>query len=254
MKRNGHATLTRHLLPAGLSALVLPLLLGAVPPDDEWDQQKEKYLQASRQEWNYNAGDWREVAAWSFEDGKMPEAFHVFEGEWVVADGALRAVAGKPDGNRRIKIADCQWPAFRLAFDATLEARDGASPDGICDIGIGLNADPETGSFARGYAFITAQYYNQSTVFYRLNVPYARTEWSPIVAGRRHHLMLEVVKPHLRFWVDGRVVLEGWERLGRNVHDHGDFMDMDPGGVITLQTYDTVMTVDNLRILVPASP
>ncbi len=27
--------------------------------------------------------------------------------------------------------------------------------------------------------------------------------------------MVEVVKPHLRLWVDGRVILEGWERRGR---------------------------------------
>lgn len=245
---------TRALLLAKLSALTFPFLLGAIPADTEWEQQKAKYLRASRNEWDHRIRDWREVAAWTFEDGNMPAGFHAFTGEWVVADGKLRAVSGKPDRNRRIKIANCQWPAFRLEFDVMLQPRDGAPPDRIGDIGIGLNADPETGSFAKGYAFIAAQYIDQATVFYRLNVPYARTEWSPIEPGRQHHVMLEVVKPHLRFWVDGRVLLEGWERAGRNSRDFSDFLEMDPDRVITLHTYDSVMTIDNLKILVPVQP
>ena len=239
---------------AGLSAMTLLLLLGATPSGSDWAEQKAKYLEASRREWNHTIADWHEVAAWTFEDGKMPADFQVYDGEWVVADGALRAVAGKPDDNRRIKIANCKWPAFRVEFDATLHAREGAPPDRIGDIGIGVNCDPLTGSFAQGYAMIAAQYFDQGTVFYRRNVPYARTEWSPIEPGRQHHLVLEVVKPHLRFWVDGRVLLDGWERAGRDHQDFSDFMEMDPDRVIALHTYDSMMTVDNLKILVPAEP
>jgi len=254
MKRPGHTLSLRVVLLVGLSSLAFASLLKAAPTNTEWEQLKEKYLQASRSEWNHKIGDWREVAAWTFDDGKIPDGFHAYEGEWVVANGALRAVAGEPDANRRIKIAHCQWPAFRLEFDVTLLARDGAPPDRIGDIGVGLNADPETGSFAQGYAFIAAQYCDQATVFYRRNVPYARTEWSRIKAGQQHHVMLEVVKPHLRFWVDGRILLEGWERSGRAHYDFSDFMEMDPAGVIALHTYDSVMTLDNLKILIPVKP
>lgn len=236
-----------------LLGLLLPFLFGATG-DKAWEQQQATYLKASRQEWNHRIVKWREVAAWTFDDGRMPADFHPFSGTWIVADGRLQAADGKPDRNRTLGIANCRWPAFRLQFDVTLEPREGARPDRIGDIGIALNADPKTGSFAEGYAFIAAQYMGQATVFYRRNVPYARTEWSPIEPGRRHEVMVEVVKPHLRLWVDGRVLLEGWERSGSKHSDFSDFMDMDPARVITLHTYDSVMSVDNLRILVPATP
>ena len=81
------------------------------------------------------------MAAWNFDDGKLPADFKVFDGEWKVENGRLRAVGGRKDDNRVIKIAHCQWPAFRLEFDATLTANPGADPARICDIGIRFNAD-----------------------------------------------------------------------------------------------------------------
>ena len=209
-------------------------------------QDNKSYLQASRNEWNHHVNSWMEVAAWSFDDNALPKTFHVYSGEWQVTGGKLRSAAGG-----KVKIANCHWPAFRLEFDVVLLAGKDVSSNRICDVGISFNADSKTGSFRKGYAFITAQYYNQATVLYRLNIPYARTEWSPIVPGRKHHVMVEVVKPHMRLWIDERVVLEGWERKGMTPRDYDDFMDMDPDKVITLHTYDTVMEIDNLRILVP---
>ncbi len=233
--------------------LLTPLVLRA-EGDAVWEETKAGYLRASRQEWNHKVGEWREVAAWRFDDGRLPEEFHVYSGEWRVVDGMLRAVDGELERNRRIGFATCIWPAFRVEFDVMLQPRVGTPADHIGDIGISLNADAETGSFAKGYVFILAQYMNQATVLYRLNVPYARTEWSPIEAGRLHRVMVEVVKPHLRLWVDGRVVLEGWERTGSNNRDGSDFLEMDAERVLTLHTYDTVMSIDNLRILVPITP
>lgn len=239
---------------AAVVALLLgaALVLGAAQAESAWETLKQQYLQASRAEHDARIASWREVAAWSFDTNSMPEAFHVYEGEWEVVDGELRAVAGDPDRNRTIRIADCRWPAFRLEFDVALHPREGAPPDRVGDVGIRFNADRETGGFGDGYAVITAQYANQATVFYRLNVPYARTEWSPIEPGRRHRVALEVVKPHVRLWVDGRVVLDAWERAGDNNRDHRDFLDMDPQRALVLHTYDTVMAIDNLRISVPA--
>ena len=233
-----------------LSLLFGSQLRGESP---SWKQQKKKYLQASRNEHNHKIKAWKEVARWSFDDNKIPKDFRVFSGKWKVVDGKLRSVGGEPDGNRRIKIANCLWPIFRLEFDVVLKPRKGAPSDRIGDVGVSVNADPETGSFGEGYSFITAQYFDQATVLYRLNIPFARTEYSPIKPGQKHHVVLEVVKPHLRFLIDGRIVLEGWERKGglKNRRDFSDFLDMDPKKIITIHTYDSVMDIDNLRILVP---
>jgi len=233
------------------SVLVLCVQGCTAPPSSRWEQDKQRFLQASRNEWNHHIKTWQEVACWSFDDNVMPEVFHVYSGQWRVADGKLCSVGGEPDRNRKVKITNCLWAAFRPEFDVVLQAGKNAPRDRIGDVGISLNADSKTGSFAKGYAFILAQYFDQATVFYRLNVPYARTEFSPIEPGRQHHVMVEVVKPHLRLWVDGRIVLEGWERIGRNNRDYCDFMDMDPNRAIVLHTYDTVMEIDNLRILTP---
>ena len=224
------------------------------PADAEWGRQLAKYLAASRGEHDHGIDRWEEAASWTFDDGRMPDAFKVFDGEWEVVDGQLRAVSGKADNNRVIGIASCRWPAFRLEFDASLHANAGAPADRICDLGVRFNADPETGDFRDGYAALLGAYYNQATVIYRLNIPYARTEWSPLVAGKTHRVVLEVVKPHIRLWVDGRVVLEAWEREGPG-GDSGrgsDFLDMDPKRAMAMHTYDNAMHVDNIRILVPA--
>src|SRR6185295_14446174 len=254
-----YETLMRCAHTAVPLSIVLALATGASlvfsqekPAKPSWEQQLSQYLQASRSEHDHLIKDWKEVAAWNFDDGKMPADFKVYDGEWKVADGVLRAVSGKPDGNRAIKIADCRWPAFRLEFDARLTANPGIPAERVCDIGVRFNCDAQTGDYTKGYFLLTGTYYNQATTLYRLNIPYARAELSPIVPGKLHHVLLEVVKPHIRFWVDGRVVLEAWERAGKGGLNSSDFLDMDPTRAIALHTYDTVMDVDNVRILVPA--
>ena len=75
------------MVRTGLAALAVPLLLGAAAADDaEWREQKAKYLAASRREWNHNIADWREAAAWTFDDGRLPGDFRVYSGKWVVTD------------------------------------------------------------------------------------------------------------------------------------------------------------------------
>ena len=97
----------------------------------------------------------------------------VVEGQWQIFNGQLQAVGGEADNNRTILIAPCPDGLVRLEFDATLFAR----PDGcVGDIAVRLNADPDTGGFEGDYARITAQYFNQATVCYKLNIPIARTE------------------------------------------------------------------------------
>ena len=251
----GRHMIRRAFWPAMGSVVILAVTVAVLADEraeSTWALRLRKYLEASRAEHDHNIAQWQEVAAWSFDDGKMPESFRVYDGQWEVKNGRLRAVSGKQDGNRVITIADCRWPAFRLEFEASLQAKPGVPADRICDIGVLFNADAETGHFRDGYAVLTGTYFNQATVLYRLYIPYARTEWSPIVPGKTHRIALEVVKPHIRFWVDGRIVLEAWERSGKAGANASDFLDMDPRRVIALHTYDTIMEVDNLRILVPA--
>jgi hypothetical protein len=245
-------TVSSRLLALVIGAVGVSVLAAGAAEESAWTALQKKYLRASRAEHDAPIKAWSPIATWNFDDGKLPEGFHVYEGEWKVDAGKLVAHAGKPDDNRVIKIANCEWPAFRLEFDATLRPEAGRAPTQIGDIGIRFNADAETGAFTDGYCVITAQYGNQATVFYRLNIPHSRTEWSPIEPGKTHRVVLEVVKPHVRLWVDSRVILDAWERRGTSAVDHGDFLPMDPKRVIALHTYDTRMEIDNLTISVPA--
>ncbi len=222
--------------------------------EKEWAATKVKYLAGSRDEHNHHVKEWKEVASYTFEDGNLPESFKVYDGKWEVSHGNLVAISGEKDGNRVIKIANCQWPAFKLEFDATLTPNPGSPADKLSDIGVLLNADDKTGHFRDGYGVLAGTYGNQASVFYRLYIPYARTEWSPVVPGRKHHVVLEVVKPHFRYWVDGKIVLDVWERTGKARMDNSDFIDMDPAKAMALYTYDSVLAVDNIKISVPVGP
>lgn len=220
-------------------------------PKTTVDDLRATYLASSRGEHDHRITDWKTVAAWDFDDGILPETFHIFDGQWDVAEGRLRAVSGTPEHNRIIGLTNCLWPAFRLTFDAELKPRpEKAGLFG--DIGIRLGADPDTASFAKSYVVILAHYANQASVIHRLNTPLARTEFTPIKPNTTHHITVEFIKPHIRVWVDGRVVIEAWERKGQSSRDHSDFLDLDPKTIIALHTWDTTMLIDNLKIEVPA--
>lgn len=220
-----------------------------------WKALRAKYLKASRAEHDHRIAEWKTVGSWNFDDGSMPDGFKVFDGSWEVVDGALVAADGKVDGNRTIGLTHCNWPAFRISFDATLSPRPEKAhlrPAYIGDIGVRINADPQTGGFAQGYVAILAHYTNQANVIYRRNIPFVRTEMCSITAGEKHRVVVEVVKPHIRVWVDDKVVLEAWDRHGVGRRDDSDFIEMDPERIIALHTYDSILAVDDLLIEVPA--
>jgi hypothetical protein len=219
--------------------------------DAAWTSAKADFLRLSRQEHNARITEWQEVAAWTFDDNRMPGGFAALAGQWKVEEGRLRAIGGEPMSNRIIKLGNCVWPAFKIEFDARLDSGDPSHVDKICDIILGLNCAPDTGSFAKGYALLAAHYYNQATTLYRLNIPCARVEWSPVEPGRTHRFKVEVVKPHIRLWIDDRIALDYWERAGRNNRDGGDFLEMNPDQIMTLSTYDSLLTLDNMRICIP---
>ena len=227
-----------------------------------WDAELAGYLAASRNEHDHRIANWQTVESWSFDDGAMPEGFRVFSGEWAVQAGRLVATDGEYQGNRVIGIARCQWPAFRMSFDAMVRPHAaegerakyaGLEPARVGDIGVRINADPQTASFADGYAIILAHYGNQANVIHRLNIPWVRNEWPIVEAGRVHRVMVEVVRPHIRVWVDGKVVLDGWERHGQGRKDDSDFLAMDPERLLALHTYDSELTVDNIVIETPVA-
>lgn len=227
-------------------ALIAGIALGVTAAEllePGWPETKAHYLQASRDEHDAMVKEWRTVESCDFDDGKMPEGFQIFDGGWKIEKGSLWAFEGAKEQNRTLGIEKCRWPAFRIEFDAVLRPSPGNAADHICDVAIRLNADPATGNFEKGYGVFTGHYGNQATTFYRLYIPYARTEFSPIEPGKKHHIALEVVKPHFRLWVDGKVVLDAWDRAG--------FMEMDPQKALALGTYDTLLEIDNLRISVP---
>jgi len=199
------------------------------------------YLELSRSEHNAPV-TWQPRHTFTFDNSAVPETFRVKEGTWEVRDGQLQAVAGEPDGYRTILIAPCPAGSMRVAFDATWFAR----PDGrVGDIYVRFNADPDTGSSARGYGLFVGHYFNQASVCYKLNQPIARTEWSPIVPGRRHRVVAEWTPRHLRLWVDDRIVLDAWDR--------DKPITPDPAKWIGLAVYDTRLAIDNLTVATPVA-
>lgn len=243
----------RTVAAAGLAMLAAGCSAGptARPPAAAGPPARlERYLAGSRAEHDHSVVRGvgpvatHPAAVFRFTDPAQLEGFRVIEGEWAIADGRLTAVGGRPDRNRTILLMPVDAAHLRVSFEAILEPRaDGR----IGDICIRL-ANPETGSFAAGYAVITAQFWNQATVVYRRNIPIARTEWSPIVPGRTHRVTLEFSRgrrDHLRLWVDDRVVLDGW-------HEPLDIRNAWLG----FSSYDTRLSIANLVVYTgpPAPP
>ncbi len=205
-----------------------------VPDPDE----QRMYLERARAEHDAKVA-WQPLHQYTFDGMEAMKAFRVCEGEWGIVDGQLVATGGKADNYRSILLAPCPAGPMRIEFDATLFPRaDGR----VGDIYLRLNAD-DTGSSAKGYGLFVARYFNQDSVCYKNNQPIARTEWSPIVPGQQHHIVAEWHTVHLRLWVDGKVVVDAWDRTNP--------IPVDPKKWIGLASYDTRLAVDNLVISAP---
>jgi hypothetical protein len=163
------------------------------------------------------------------------------EGRWEVHQGKLVAVEGKR--NRAILLAKSGHDPVRVEFDATLY------PDAqgrIGDITVLLNS--KVGGKAKGwqkewwrsgYALTTASYWNQCTAFYRQGICIARTEYSPAKPRKQHHIKVEFVGGHIRYWLDNVILLDAW---------HPKPLPMSPDAWIGLRTWSTRMTVENVVI------
>lgn len=215
--------------------LALPPSRGADAPAVPDPDEQRKYLELARAEHDFKV-DWQPLHRFTFDDAEAMQGFRVGEGEWQIADGQLQAIGGKADNYRTILLAPCPAGPIRIEFDATLFPR----PDGrVGDIYLRLNAD-DKGSTVKGYGLFVARYFNQDSVCYKHNQPITRTEWSPIVPGQRHHIIAEWNAVHLRLWVDGKVVIDAWDRTNP--------IPVDPNKWIGLAAYDTRLAVDNLVI------
>jgi len=201
--------------------------------------EQRQYLELARAEHNARL-NWEPLATYTFDDPAVLQALRVRAGEWQVSDGQLQAVGGTADEYRTILVAPCPAGPMRVEFDAVLSPR----PDGrVGDIYLRFNADLDTGKSERGYGLFVARYFNQDSVCYKLNQPIARTEWSPIVPGRSHHLIAEWTGGHLRLYVDGRIVIDAWDR--------DKPIAPDPAKWIGIAVYDTRLSLDNLVIATP---
>lgn len=97
----------------------------------------------------------------------------------------------------------------------------------------------DAGYWKAGYALTTGSYWNNCSTFYRLGKAMANTQHSPLVAGKRHHVVLEYAQGHIRYQVDGQIILEAWDETP---------LPMKPDTWLALRTWDTHMTVHDLKI------
>ncbi len=202
---------------------------GLQPRPDELDD----ILQQSRRTGAQKV-TWKPVLKLTFTDPRALAAWPVVEGEWVVKGGQLRAVGGKK--NRAILLAPANLDPVRIEFEATLTAGAGGK---IGDITVLLNAASGQGFFRSGYALTTASYYNRCTTFYRLGRPLARTEYSPARPGKKNRVVLEFVAGHIRYWLNGEIILEAWDAAP---------LPLKSERWIGIRTWNTDLAIDNLTI------
>jgi hypothetical protein len=222
---------------ARLALLMLALRLAAA----EAPPAPDPFLVASRAEHDRKV-TWQVVREYDFTAPDALAGTRAIAGQWAIVNGALEAVSGEPERNRTLLLCPMQWDYLKVEVEFVLTPGPAGRIGDFC-----LRfAEPEKGSFAKHYAVITGQYYNQASVVYRRNIPIARTEWSPLVAGRTHRAVLEYTGDHLRYWIDDRVVLEAWDR-----QEPVPVKDVTWLGV---STYDSHLRITRLRLSAATPP
>jgi hypothetical protein len=180
-----------------------------------------------------NAIIWKEINRFTFDDESSLREARITNGKWTVRNGRLEALDGE---ERSILLMPCQLDPIRIACDVTCQP----NPDGrIGDISILLNKGPDTSYWKDGYLFTTASYYNECSSFYRDGVRFANTEFSPVTPGQTHKVILEKHGGQIRYWLDGKVILEARDPAPLPKGENRWF---------GLRTYNTRLQVDNLVI------
>jgi len=177
---------------------------------------------------------WRRAFSADFSAPESIAGCPVPEGAWEVRGGVLRAIGG--DRNRTILLAPYTGQPLRIEFEATLHAD---SLGRLGDITVLIGASPGRSFFSDGYAFTTASYWNTCTTFYRGGSPIARTEYTPVAAEAVNRVAVEFAGGHIRYWLNGAIVLETWEE---------EPLDLPHGSWIGIRTWATAMDVDNVVV------
>ena len=181
---------------------------------------------------------------WQLAERVVPDAaargdvsLPTLDGRWAWMDGELVAASG--DTNRTVVLARGGDDPVRVEVDVTLEPVP-ASPDGrVGDITLLLNAVSGAGYWQSGYALTTGSFWDHCTTFYRKGSALARTEHSPVEPGARHSVAVEYAEGHIRYWLDGEVVLEAWDPQP---------LSMSDDRWIALRTWNTRMVVHGARV------
>jgi len=191
------------------------------------------FLERSREQRTQKV-TWKETASFSFDNPADIANYPVPEGAWEINSGTLRAVKG--DRNRAILLLHTVGDPVRIEFDATNTADDAGR---LGDITVLLNSVPGKNFFSHGYSLTTASYWNSCTTLYKQGKPIAKTEYTPVMSGKKHHVALEFNKGHIRYWLDDQIILEAWDDTP---------LVMDSECWIGIRTWATQMVVDNVVV------
>ena len=199
---------------------------------------KERMLQSSRNATGTKVA-WEQGYTYSFDDDAQMDSFAVAAGKFEIKDGALRAIDGNT--NRAIMIAKNTFGKyFRIEIEVTNFANEKTGRTG--DISFLINSvsvEKYEVFFFNGYSLTTASFGNSNTAFYKKGKPFARTEYTPVVSGKKNMAMLDYMNGHIRYWFNGQIILEAWD---------DDPLEMDPSLWIGVRSYDTLMVIDKMTI------
>ncbi|MFC1607816.1 hypothetical protein ACFL47_07580 [Candidatus Latescibacterota bacterium] len=197
------------------------------------DNNTKSFLQRSRDQRSQEV-TWKKAAGFTFDKSSDLNRYPIPEGKWEIAGGKLRAIDG--DRNRAILLTKNVGDPVRIEFDATNTAN---SEGFLGDITVLLNSVDSNRFFGNGYALTTSSYWNNCTTFYRKGKSIARTEYTPVVSGVKNHVVLEFVHGHIRYWLNGEIILEAWDQ---------EPLEMEDGNWIGIRTWATDMVVDNVVV------
>jgi len=197
----------------------------------EHDQNTKKYLESSRI--RTPVITWEKVAFFGFDkSGEIASSIAV-DGEWKVREEKLWAIAG--DKNRAILLCKNAGDPVRITFETTLFADNEGR---IGNITVMFTRSPDD-YFRNGYAFVTAHYFNSCTTFYKNGKPIARTEYTPVESGEKNLIILDFIKGHIRYWLNGQIILEAVDETP---------IQIDSAWWVGIQNWATNMSVDNFTV------
>jgi hypothetical protein len=180
---------------------------------------------------------WEEAVTYTFDNPDQINSFAVASGKFEIKEGALRAIEGT---NRAIMLTKNNFGNYvRIQMEVTNYANEAGR---IGDITFLLNSVPNEVYevfFSSGYGLTTASYGNSCTSFYKKGVPIARTEYTPVVSGKKNLAVLEFMNGHIRYWLNDQIILEAWDDTP---------LTMDPSLWIGVRSFNTLMVIEKISI------